>query len=281
MRLSRILDIKNYLERRGSASIVELCDEFAVSKNTIRRDINELASMGVLTKVYGGVILRNEKEVIPHDNRSSQEVKEKSYIGELASEFLKEGETIYLDSGTTTAYLIKYIRPNMDITIISNSVTVCLEAQKYPHLNLISPGGLYYYKTNSYVGLSTISGLNEFRINSAFMAASGISLEYGAANNSFHEAEIKKTILNKAKKIVLMIDHTKFDKPAAMSYAPLTSISTIITDRKPSSKYTDYLSKNIINGNGQSLIDSKSYAPYDLSDFTSKLSDFSRVSLHG
>lgn len=247
MKYNRIHEIEKYLIEHKFASIRELCRHFNVSINTIRRDISELCNRGIASKVYGGVTINNESHVVPFSARRINNPDEKIIVAELASQYIESGETIYIDSGSTTVNLLRFIPENIKLTIISNSLTVCNEAINYPHLNVISTGGLLNSKTNSFIGMTAVHTINSFQINKAFMAASGVSLSNGATNNSFHEAEIKKVVTNSCQSIILMIDHSKIDHSASISFCPLELLQAFVTDKKPSQEYLDFFSTRKIS----------------------------------
>ncbi len=246
MKLTRINEIEKYLIQRKFASIPELLEKFDVSKNTIRRDIAELCKRGIASKVYGGIVLNKDKDVIPYSMRSVSNPDQKTRLGELASRFIKDGETIYVDSGTTTVNLLRFIPDDFNITIISNSLNVYNEGARFEHLNVISTGGLLYHKTNSFIGITALNSLASYHINKAFMAATGVSLASGATNHSFHEAEMKKAVTHLCDTIILMVDHTKIDRDASISFCPLESLTAFVTDERPPAEYLDFFSaKNI------------------------------------
>ncbi len=235
MRLKRINEIEQYIIRKKSATINELCEISSTSLNTMRSYINELEKRKILTKVYGGVVLNKDIDVLPYNARSASFLMEKMIIGELASEFLVKDETIYIDSGSTTVHLIKHIKPDMNITVVTNSITVINEAQKYPPINIILIGGLYYYKTNSLVG--HISNLGDYRINKVFLAAKGVSLEGGVTNNSFHETNIVKYMMGEAKEVILLADNSKVNQTSTIHLCNYNSLTAFITDSKPSDEF--------------------------------------------
>ncbi len=240
MKQNRINEMVILLNQKKSISINELCNHFNVSLNTIRRDITELCNQGIASKVYGGIVLNEEKSVIPYNMRSVSNLNEKIQLARLASKFIDSNETIYVDSGTTTVNILPYISKKHNLTIISSSLNVYNEAIRFEHLNVIATGGLLYQKTNSFIGMSVIDSINSYHINKAFMAATGVCLESGANNNSYHEAEIKKSVINRCKKIILMVDHTKIDKSASILFCPLESLYAFVTDKKPPQQYIDF-----------------------------------------
>ncbi len=254
MKQNRINEIETYLLQKKSVSIPELCEKFKVSQNTIRRDITELCSRGIASKVYGGIVLNKENDIVPYNMRSVSNIHEKMALAALASKYIEDGETIYIDSGTTTVNILQYIPENINLTIISNSLNIYNEAARFPHLNVISTGGLLYHKTNSFIGMTAIDTLHDYHINKAFMAATAICIESGAMNNSFHEAEIKKAVTRRCRNIILMADHTKIGKSASIAFCPLESLQAFVTDKKPPDEYIDFFnSRNISFSYSESL----------------------------
>ena len=246
MKHSRIDNIEKYLVQNKSASIPELCHRFGVSQNTIRRDIAELCSRGIASKVYGGIVLNKDNDIVPYHMRSVSNLDEKMHIAALAGQYIENGETIYIDSGTTTVNLLHYIPKDYNITIISNSLNIYNEAAHLAHLNVISTGGLLYHKTNSFIGINAVNTISSYHINKAFMAATGVSLDTGATNNSFHENEIKKAVIRNCKTVILMVDHTKLDKPASIAFCPLERLSAFVTDQAPPEHYTAFFAAHDI-----------------------------------
>lgn len=237
MRIKRINGIKEYLTKNKSASLQDLCKIFNVSMNTIRRDIEQLERENFISKVYGGIVLNDESEIVPLRKRSHANKDAKDTICKIASSVLAPGSTIYIDSGTTTTPLLQYIKPDMNITIISNSLNIHNEAVKYPYLNVISLGGLLSYSTNSFIGISTIENLKNYNINQAFMGCTAINSSHGATNNSYHESEIKKAVIKASGEIILLADSSKVGTSASLSFANLDDIDYFVTDKKPDSDF--------------------------------------------
>jgi DeoR family myo-inositol catabolism operon transcriptional repressor len=244
MRTDRLREIEGYIREKRTATIPELCTRFDVSLNTIRRDIKVLVKDGTVSKVYGGIVLNLEDRIVPFSARSSAAIDEKRRIGSLAAGLVADGDTIYIDSGTTTVHLLPYIAHRKGVTVVSNSLIVFQEIQNYPHLTLLSVGGTYNHKTKSFVGMSAVKDLEDLRIAKAFMGATGVGVEAGATNNSPHEAEIKRTAIRHAQKVILMADHTKLDRTAAICFCTLDRLACFITDRCPPDEYVALFEQN-------------------------------------
>lgn len=239
MKVSRLNSIEQYVISRETVTIDELCEVFGVSKNTIRRDLNELEARGHISKVYGGVTATSSAGAVPMPVRSGLNLADKSLIGRLAAEEVADGDTIFIDSGSTTLCLLRYLVAKKRITIITHSLGALSEAAKYENLNVISLGGIYTPTTDSYVGLSTIESLTSMRINKAFMGATGVSLTAGMTNTTFLEAEIKRAVVQRADHIYLMADSSKLGREAIVTFCHLKDLTAFITDREPPREYLE------------------------------------------
>ena len=240
MKVSRLNAVEQYIIQHGTATIDELCERFSVSKNTIRRDLAELEARGHISKVSGGVTAVGISDIVPMPVRTTQNPKGKQLIGKLASELVSDGDTIFIDSGSTTVKLIRYIAQKKKITLITHSLSALIEAAKYEGINIISLGGIYSNPTNSFVGISTLESLSGLKIHKAFMAATGVSIETGMTNTTFLEAEIKRGIVSRSNSIILMADSTKINREAVITFCKLENLSYFITDERPAQEYIDF-----------------------------------------
>ena len=242
----RIHQIHELLKDRMRISLDELCEIFNVSKNTIRRDIAELEEQGIIRKIYGGIVLEesNIKSLEPFSDREIRHINEKQKIAAVAAASVKEGDVIYIDSGTTTMHMIPHLADKQFLTIVTASVYVLEIASRYSNLNVIATGGTLQAPIKAFVGptvLNCIKGLNFSKI---FLAATGISLEHGATNASPLECEIKQCLVQKPCSKYLLVDSSKFDVASLMTYSDLKDIDCIVTDEHPPEKYLKHFNKN-------------------------------------
>lgn len=242
MRVKRIDQIEEYIQENKSVSLDKLCEIFEVSKNTLRRDIDVLTKRGTVSKVYGGVTAvetysNNVKGLIPYTERNIKNQEEKQRIARSAAAHIKSGDTVFIDTGTSTLDILDYLGDISNVTVITNSVLVLSKALNYPTLNVIALPGTLKNGTASMVGLGCIEYLRRYNIKKAFMACTAIA-ESGASNASAEEYEIKKVALEQSEQHFVLVDHTKFDKVSLMTFCQLSDIDCLITDQMPSEKYT-------------------------------------------
>lgn len=252
MRLTRKEEIEKYVLENGSASLDEICEKFKISKNTLRRDLDIIQKRGTIKKVYGGVkkvedLKTNKiKSLLSYSERAVEMSIEKEKICKLASEFIGNGDIIFIDTGTSTQYLLKYISHLEDVTVITNSVIVMAQALEYPKLTVIGLPGVLKRGTASLVGNSCVKYLKSYNIKKAFMACTGIS-DLGVSNASLEEYEIKKEVINQSSEKFLLVDNSKFGVNSLMIYSEIDQFDYIITDKKPKEHYFDILKKNGVN----------------------------------
>ena len=244
MRLDRLNNIENYVIQHGTVSLDELTECFDVSTNTVRRDLNELVERGRIKKVYGGVSANDDPTPISMPTRSSKNVYEKALIGELAAQFVEDGTTVFVDSGSTTLALIPYLATHQDITVVTHSLSALYEASKYPNLKIVGLGGLFNFATSSFTDSQTMDMLSRISLNTVFIAATGVSLSRGLTNTTFSEAEIKRSATHFGKKIVLMADHSKFDNSSIISFCDFDRLFAVVTDKLPDKSYVDFTAKH-------------------------------------
>jgi DeoR family myo-inositol catabolism operon transcriptional repressor len=238
----RIKKIQEYVIEHQSASLDELVTVFDVSKNTIRRDVQELVDRGELKKVYGGVSVIHKK-LESFEDRQVRNQDQKVLISKKASSFVEDGDFIFIDSGTTTIEMFEYLK-DKNLTIFTNSIDFIVRALPFENLNVISIGGMLERKTNAFVNPRNMDLLKDYNIKKAFMASTGISLVNGVTNASPLESELKKTVVNRSSEVYLLVDHDKFDKYGLMTYCSLDEIDCLVTNKVPNDTYQDYFKKN-------------------------------------
>lgn len=243
MKVQRQVEIENYIRLKKTVSLDELCEEFNVSKNTIRRDVNEILKKEGYNKVYGGVeFTRNY--LLPFEKRNQRANEKKEQIAQLAAQIIQPDDIIFIDSGTTTQYIPDYLEQNTSLTVLTNSLNIINKMIHFPYVKLIIVGEIYKRETNSFVGMDKIDIINKYNIHKAFMAATAASIESGLTNSDNQEYVIKKTITEKASAAYALLDNEKFGKSALVTYSPLNGVDGIITNEKLPSDYQIYVEEN-------------------------------------
>ena len=234
MKADRMLEMERYILSRGAATMDELRERFAMSMNTVRRDVAELLKRGTVEKVYGGVCARkNEQTLTPYEVRRRGSEGAKAAIGKRAAALVNDGDIIFIDSGTTTLHMIDCLADKRDLTIITNNLEAINRALPYENITIIALPGQVRRKTHSLTGDDAVRYLKRFNVCTAFMAATGLS-SHGVTNSSPMEYEIKKCAVENAERTVLLISRAKFGVTGLMTFAQLEDFDVLVTDAAPS-----------------------------------------------
>jgi DeoR family fructose operon transcriptional repressor len=228
-RQQKILDMLN---SESSIKVMDIAVLLNVSESTIRRDLQELEEKKLLMRTHGGAVGINNRTsfepsfVDKQDERTDQ----KHSIAEVASEMIENGDTIILDSGTTTLEIAKRIN-GRDITVITNSIDIAAELSEKEGIEIIVTGGSLRLNTRAMVGHLTESVIKNFRVDKAFIGANGVSIEDGITTPNFIEAQTKKAMINYASKVIIVADSSKFDNVSFSVICPVKAASMIITSK--------------------------------------------------
>ena len=229
--------ILQMLTENNKLLVPDLCEYFQVSPATIRNDLRELENCGLLKRTHGGA-LSNQKtgfELNSHQKEVSQ-LSEKKSIAKFAVDLVDDGDTIAIDTGTTTLEFAKALISKKNITIVTNDIQIAWHLEQVGHANIILIGGMVRKNFHCTVGPAAVHLLNEFSVDKAFMATNGISLEKGLTTPDMHQAEIKKAMIGIASEVIVLCDSSKFGNNAFVQVAPISVIGQIVTDHNIDSR---------------------------------------------
>jgi DeoR/GlpR family transcriptional regulator of sugar metabolism len=229
--LERQNQILQLVTRSQRIRVAELCTTFEVSEATARRDLETLAAQGKIQRVHGGAIaLIEAPPESPLLQRGSDQADEKARIGQAAAALVRDGETVFLGSGTTVLEVARALRTRPSLTVITNSLPVVNVFAGLENLNVICLGGILRDSELSFIGHITEQSLSEVRADKVFIGTRAISLEHGLTHEYLPETMTDRAILKAGQEIIVVADHTKFGRAATVLLAPLESIHTIVTD---------------------------------------------------
>lgn len=245
--IDRRKSIMKTLVDKQSVLVVELSKQFNVTEETIRRDLEKMEREGLLKRTYGGAVLLDSLTPdLPVSIREVANINGKEKIGLRASQLVKDGDTLIIDSSTTALQVAKNIK-NKRLTVITNSDKVILELAGCKDIKLISTGGTLKNSSMSFVGPQAERAVRSYNADIFFMSCGGFSKEKGLMEANELEAEIKKAMMSSARLVVLLLDNTKMDRVAFATIAPISEISTIVTDVAPPEETVKELQKHKIN----------------------------------
>jgi DeoR family fructose operon transcriptional repressor len=236
--------IAEYIHKNSRASVEELSEKFNVSKSTIRRDLQELEDVKLLKRTHGGAV---SLEMVSFESafteREDKYAREKELIAKRAAELIQDGDTIILDAGTTTQLLAREIKGFSGLTVVTNSLMIAYELQNTPNIEVMVTGGKLRPDTLSLVGPLTEEALKHIRVNICFVATNALDIAEGLTTPMITEATAKRKMMEIAKQVILLADHTKIGKVSFAKFADLTEIDQYIVDDGISEEMLEALEK--------------------------------------
>jgi len=230
--IARKQRILQELQEKGNVSIVDMAEAIGVSSMTIRRDLKKLSNEGLVTLEYGGAVL-NSGSLFEYNMAMKERefADEKNRIARKCLEYINEGDSVYLDSGTTPAELAKLISNKRNIVVLSHSLLVANVMSKYPNVKFIMCPGVFRERSMAYMGQMTDDFVSHFKIDKFFMSIEGIDPATGLSVPDYSDGETKRNILVNSDVIIVMVDSSKFGKKFFYNIAPLTSVDAVVTDK--------------------------------------------------
>lgn len=225
--------LDQYIRLKGEVTMPELEQLFSdVSSMTIRRDLEFLEKRGDILRVRGGAVsiehVSKQREEI-YTRRESINLVGKQIIAQKALHYMQTGRSIFFDSGSTVMALANLLE-NKKYFILTNGVNTALCLSQKDNVTITTVGGIVNKETLSVSGTFSTEALHTTNIDIAFMATSGYSVEDGFTNGYVEECQIKKAIIQKAKKVIMLMDTTKVDKNMLFTFANTEDIDVLITD---------------------------------------------------
>lgn len=241
IRYEKIMEI---LEEKSFVTVEELSHKLYVSMPTVRRDLNDLQKMGLVIRNHGGAMRRSTNEGQPVMIRSSVHAAEKMRLSQAAAKLLHDDCVVFLDESSTTQHIIEFLSDYRNITVVTNSLTLLVQLNKY-NIPSYCIGGKLDTDNQSFVGSMAEEMVTRFNIDFLFFSTSGINEKGMIVDYCEGANELRRRALPYAHKKIFMCDSSKFGKRAAYSLCHLSEVDTILVDA-PLPEYMDTGSAEVI-----------------------------------
>jgi DeoR/GlpR family transcriptional regulator of sugar metabolism len=220
---------------------MDLAEEFQVTDETIRRDLQILSENQQLSRIHGGASsLNGRPKLQSFSERRLLEVEKKQAIAKVALERIQPGETFAFDS-STTGFALVTILPDLPYRVFTNAYAVIDQLVSMEQIELISTGGSYHSKTQTFISGDSYEMLRRHNIGCAFVSCIGLDVKRGPSEGFEQQAVFKETLIQMAQKVVLLVDSTKFNQNSEYFFASLRDISEIITDSDADPEFVEDL----------------------------------------
>lgn len=207
----------------------DLSQQINVSDDTIRRDLQHLAEDGKIIKVHGGALSPS----FHHGHHTSREVygyTQKRIIAQKAVSLIKDGMFVLTGGGTTIIELARALPPSLNATFISGSIPALFEYSSHPNIEVIAIGDKVSRNSKITVGLEAISKIKELKVDLCFLGVNAISLENGVSDNDWDVVQIKKAMVESARRLVCLTISEKINSQQPIQVCDIKKIDTIITE---------------------------------------------------
>src|SRR5438270_6527988 len=237
-RRRNLLDL---VDQQGQVTVADMVKRFAISAVTVRSDLDALASLGAVVRSHGGAVRRLEAtQDYPLRAKETLYREEKVRIGGAAAELVQPGETIILDSGTTTAEVARHLKrmKTQPLTVITNALNIAMELADSSGISLIMIGGLLRPVSYSFVGPQAQAMMSEFHADRLFLAVDGFDLENGPSTPDELEAQLNNVMIRSAREVNVVTDFSKLGRRSVSKIGPFDRIRRLITDTRARQDFT-------------------------------------------
>lgn len=238
-------DIVELLNKEGKVRVNELADRYKISEVTIRNDLDELEKQGLLERVHGGAVstYRTYYNMTFYERAKTNEA-EKKRIAQEAAKLICSGDTIMINSGTTSLYVLSFIRELKNVIIVTNSIAIAQEADRYKNLDIILLGGNINTAYQFTYGEDTINQMKKYRVDKLILTCDGVTAAEGISTGFSSEAEVDRQMILRSKNIVLATDYTKVGRVGFANIADISSIDYLITNENANQSELLEISRN-------------------------------------
>lgn len=229
--VDRRVAIMERLNKSGQVDVTTLSQELGVSEVTIRNDLSRLEQKHMLVRARGGAFKIDRVGMdFSIADKMEYHYEEKKKIGKAAAALVEDGETIILDSGTTTLEISKNLAEAQDLTVITNALNIASQLAENKNTNVIVPGGFLRKNSLSLVGTTAEDSFKNYFCDKLFLAVDGFNTIHGLSTPNVEEAHLNRTMIEIAKEVIVVADSSKFNRRSFAFIAPVSAVDIVITD---------------------------------------------------
>jgi len=227
-RQDRIID---RARRDGFVAVEGLASDFDVTPQTIRRDLNFLCDNALLRRHHGGAALPSSVENVSYDARQVMNHSGKRSLARKIAEFIPDKASLFINIGTTTEEVAKTLLGHRDLRVITNNLNVASILAANSDFEIIIAGGYVRSRDRGVIGEATIDFINQFKVDFAIIGISGIDDDGALLDYDYREVRVAQAIIRNAREVLLVADHTKFERRPMVRLGEASEINHIFTDK--------------------------------------------------
>ncbi|MBK9158137.1 MAG: DeoR/GlpR transcriptional regulator [Micropruina sp.] len=219
-----ILDL---LAKDGSLSVSALSRDLGVSEVTIRANLRDLETRGLLTRTHGGAQASSIQSVL---ERQRVRQAEKERIGAAAAALVKDGDAMMVEAGTTTATVIRNLAGRAGLQVVTNSTLVFAAARINTSMRVTLTGGNFHHESESLVGFHALRTIHDFNVRIAFIGTDGFTVDRGITTQFAEGADVIRAMSERSEETWLVADSSKYGRAGFVNVLPLDRLTGIVTD---------------------------------------------------
>jgi len=245
----RKAEIATLLESAGRIDVASLSGRFGVCRETIRRDLRELEKAGAVRRTHGGAVVdaaaADSPQEFPVSVRGIQRQEEKLLICRKAAAMIEDGDTLFMDNSSTTLYMLRFVPRELRVTIVTNSLGLLLEAMRVGNRNLrfVCLGGDFKESNMSFSGAISQRVAKDYYPSKAFMSCASVNPRTMFTDSSADEVDTKRLMIESSHVVVILADHTKFERMGQVFLADFSSVDCVVTDPATELSTLEYLTR--------------------------------------
>lgn len=226
-------EISTLVRERGSVQVTSLAQRYGVSMQTIRKDLHFLTKKGIAERSYGGAISADAVNVVaepPLETKRAIHTDEKARIGALAAAMVMPGDSVVLDSGTTTLQIAHHLPDDESITVLTNDLDILSALARKEKINVVMLGGTLRRRNRAFYGAQTEGALSDLHVDKLFLGVDGFDVERGITTHFEPEAMLNRKMAKAARKVIAVTDRSKFGKVCLHRILNVDEIDDLVTD---------------------------------------------------
>ncbi len=229
----RHADILKIIQEEGTITITRLAEKLGVSLETVRRDVKPLARDGSVLKMHGAIGLPSVVGEAPFERRMREQADAKRTIAKLVAATIHDGESVMLDTGTTTSFLARELLNHRRLTVVTNSSDIARTLATVNGNKVYMAGGELRSDSGASFGVSAIEFVSRFSVDHAVITAGAVDAQHGIMDYVLEEAEFARVVLTRGKRSVVVTDHTKFGRQGLVQVCGFAAFGELATDLPP------------------------------------------------
>lgn len=226
-------EILKLVQEEGTLTIASLAEKLGVSLETVRRDVKPLAKDGSILKMHGAIGLPSVVGEAPFERRMREQADAKRAIAKLVAATIHDGDSVMLDTGTTTSFLARELLGHRRLTVVTNSSDIARTLATVNGNKVYMAGGELRSDSGASFGISAIEFVSRFTVDHAVITAGAIDAQHGVMDYVLEEAEFARVVLMRGTRKLVVTDHTKFGRQGLMQVCGFDAFNELATDLPP------------------------------------------------